>query len=58
MTNDTRFEVKLPAARRAALDSLADEAGVSASDLVRLAITQLLRDRDVRLPSADRTEAA
>jgi hypothetical protein len=48
MTNDTRFEVKLPASRRAALDTLADQTGVSASDWVRIAITKLLADQDVR----------
>jgi hypothetical protein len=48
MTNDTRFEVKLPASRRAALDLLADRTGVSASDWVRLAINNLLADQDMR----------
>jgi hypothetical protein len=43
--NDTRFEFKLPAQRRAELDNLADEAGLTASDLVRLAIRRLLEQR-------------
>ena len=43
--NDTRFEFKLPAQRRAELDSLADEAGLTASDLARLAIRRLLDQR-------------
>jgi len=49
MTNATRFEIKLPAERRAQLDARADEAGVSASDLARLAIGKLLEDRQVVL---------
>jgi predicted transcriptional regulator len=47
-----RFEIKLPEDRRAALDALANQTGVSASDLARLAINQMLEDRDVKLPRA------
>jgi predicted DNA-binding protein len=47
--NDARFELKISTERREALDSLARQSGVSSSDLVRLAINQLLEDRDVRL---------
>lgn len=56
----TRFELKLREDRRAALDSLADEAGISASDLVRLAINRLLDDRAslLRGSSGQRHEAA
>jgi len=40
--NDTRFELQLPRRRREQLADLADEAGISASDLARLAIMKLL----------------
>jgi hypothetical protein len=50
----TRFELKLPEARRAALESLADEVGVSSADLVRLAISQMLEGRAITLPAAAR----
>jgi predicted DNA-binding protein len=50
--NDTRFEFKLPAQRRAELDSLADEAGLTASGLVRLAIRRLLEERNAVLKLA------
>jgi predicted transcriptional regulator len=46
----TRFEIKLSAERRAQLDALADEAGLSSAALARLAIVQLLDQRAVRLP--------
>lgn len=56
----TRFELKLPEDRRAALALLAGEAGVSSADLVRLAINRLLADRAITLPRAEReaSEAA
>jgi hypothetical protein len=38
----TRFELLLPAARRRELDALAAEAGLSSSDVVRLAIARLV----------------
>jgi len=46
MNNPKRFEIQLPAERRAELDSLADEIGVNAADLARLAICRLLNRRD------------
>jgi hypothetical protein len=51
--NDTRFEFKLPAQRRAELDNLADQAGLTASDLARLAIRRLLDEREVVLKLAE-----
>ena len=56
-TETTRFEIKLTAQRRRALDQLAHEFGISSADLARLAIGQLLEDRTVRLP-AGQSEAA
>jgi hypothetical protein len=50
MRNDARLELKIPTERRAALSTLAEQSGLSSSDLVRLAINRLLEDRDVRLP--------
>jgi predicted transcriptional regulator len=52
MTNDptTRFEVKLQPERRRQLDELASATGMSATDLCRLAIGQLLEQRLVREP--------
>jgi hypothetical protein len=47
--NTGRFVLVLPPDRRAALDSLASEVGLSTSALVRLAINRLLRERDVLL---------
>ncbi len=47
----TRFEIKLSAERRAQLDALAGEAGLSSAALARLAIAQLLDQREVRLPA-------
>jgi hypothetical protein len=54
MTNDTRFEFRLPARRRRQLDELAEEAGMATGDLVRLAISRLLADRKltVKFPTA------
>jgi hypothetical protein len=55
MANDsTRFEIKLPANRRAQLGALADECGLSSAALVRLAIGQLLEQREVHLPKSER----
>ena len=55
MTNDptTRFEIKLQPERRRQLDELASATGISATDLCRLAIGQLLEQRLVRLPAAE-----
>jgi hypothetical protein len=47
MVNRRRFEVALPAVRRAELARLADDAGISSADLVRLAIVRLLANPDV-----------
>jgi predicted DNA-binding protein len=58
MTNDTRFEIRMPSQRRHALDQLAHESGLSAADLARLAIGRLLEDRTVRLPAAVQGEAS
>ena len=49
----TRLELKLAPERRRQLDELAAASGVSATDLCRLAITQLLEDRTVRLPQSE-----
>jgi hypothetical protein len=54
----TRFELKIPTDRRDALNEVARQSGVSSSDLVRLAINQLLEDRDVRLGAASRRHEA
>jgi hypothetical protein len=52
VTNDptTRFEIKLQPERRRQLDELASATGMSATDLCRLAIGQLLEQRLVREP--------
>jgi hypothetical protein len=50
MANDVRLQIRLPAQRRAALDHLAADAGLSSSALARLAIGQLLESREVVLP--------
>jgi hypothetical protein len=42
-----RFEVSIWPDRRAALDALARELGCSTSDLARLGVTWILRNRDV-----------
>jgi hypothetical protein len=36
MRNDARLELKIPTERRAALSTLAEQSGLSSSDLVRL----------------------
>jgi hypothetical protein len=46
MTNDSRFEFRLPACRRRQLDELAEEAGMATSDLVRLGLGWLIRHPD------------
>jgi hypothetical protein len=46
MNKPRRFEIQLPAERRAELDSLADEIGTNAADLARLAIIRLLANRN------------
>ena len=44
MAHPRRFEVSLPADRRAGLERLAQEVGVSSADLARIAIGRLLND--------------
>jgi hypothetical protein len=44
-----RFEVSILPDRRAALDALARELGCSTSDLARLGVTWVLRNRDAWL---------
>jgi hypothetical protein len=56
MTNDARMEFRLPALRRRELDELAEQAGLSSADLVRLGIKWLLEHREVLLkPPAEIT---
>jgi hypothetical protein len=45
MKRDTRLEIRLPAANRRELLELADEVGVSTSDLVRLGLRWVLTHR-------------
>jgi hypothetical protein len=47
MAETSRFEIVLPADRRAALGALAAEAGLSAAALARLAIVRMLNDPEV-----------
>jgi hypothetical protein len=47
--NDSRLQILLPAQRRAELDLFADEVGLSASDLARAAISQMLEQRTLVL---------
>jgi hypothetical protein len=56
--NDSRLQILLPAERRAELDRLAGECGLSASDLARLAITEMLGRREVVLIRPPAHEAA
>jgi hypothetical protein len=44
MRDRKRFEIAMPASRRAELERLANDLGTSASDLARLAIIRLLND--------------
>jgi predicted transcriptional regulator len=53
-----RFEIKLQPACRRRLDELASATGISATDLTRLAIGQLLEQRVVRLPTITQQEQA
>jgi len=53
-----RFEVVLPADRRAELARLADDAGISAADLARLAIIRLLNDPASLTGRKDRPQEA
>ncbi len=50
MKHDARLEIRMTSQRRRELDELADEAGLSAADVARLAIRRLLLEhRDVLL---------
>jgi hypothetical protein len=49
MKRDARLEIRLPAAKRRELYELADEAGLTSSDLVRIGIRWLLQHRDALL---------
>jgi hypothetical protein len=53
--SNTRFEIVLPAARRAALEKLAAESGWTASALTRLAIGHLLSHSDLLLTGGSTT---
>jgi hypothetical protein len=44
MRDRKRFEIAMPADRRAGLEQLAKEVGVSSADLARLAIIRMLND--------------
>jgi uncharacterized protein YdbL (DUF1318 family) len=52
--NNARLELKIPSDRREALSTLAEQSGLSVSDLARLAINKLLLDRNVKLPEPGR----
>jgi hypothetical protein len=58
MNNDARLEVRLPAKRRAQLDAMADEAGLSPAALARLAIARLLEERVIELPRGTAKQGA
>jgi hypothetical protein len=47
MRDRKRFEIVMPADRRAGLEQLAKEVGVSSADLARIAIGRLLANPDV-----------
>jgi hypothetical protein len=53
----TRLEVLLPVKRRAALDRLAAETGLTSSGLAKVAIAQLLARPDALLPRDERESA-
>jgi hypothetical protein len=53
-----RFQFRLPAAQRAQLEDLAAQVGLSSAALTRLAIGQLLENRDVKLPAHQQTGGA
>lgn len=56
----TKIVVRIGDDQRQALRDRAGEVGLSASDLIRIAISRLLMDRDVTLPriERDQTKAA
>jgi len=46
MKYDQRFELLMSSADRGALNEIADEVGVSASDLVRISVRRLIKHPD------------
>jgi hypothetical protein len=54
MSNDKRFEFRLPGPVRRELSELSGQTGLSAADLVRLGVSKLLQDRAAlpRLPGS------
>jgi hypothetical protein len=55
MSIGTRFELRLPREQRERLGALADQTGLSASDLARLAVRRLIADPGVLLGPAVRS---
>lgn len=58
MMLDTRFEIRMPAQHRHDLDAYASELGLSAADVVRLAVRRLIANRDPLKPVASGAEPA
>jgi hypothetical protein len=58
MRDRKRFEIVMPADRRAGLEQLAKEVGVSSADLARIAIGRLLANPDVITGRKDRPQEA
>jgi hypothetical protein len=58
MRDRKRFEIAMPADRRAGLEQLAKEVGVSSADLARIAIGRLLANPDVITGRKDRPQEA
>lgn len=58
MRDRKRFEIAMPASRRAELERLANDLGTSASDLARLAIIRLLNDPASLTGRKDRPQEA
>jgi hypothetical protein len=49
MTHDARIDLRIPRDWRIKLDEIADEVGLSASDIARLGIRFTLKNRDLVL---------
>jgi hypothetical protein len=58
MSIGTRFELRLPREQRERLGALADQTGLSASDLARLAVRRLIADPGVLLGVERKPERA
>jgi hypothetical protein len=58
MRDRKRFEIAMPASRRAELERLANDLGTSASDLARLAIIRMLNDPASLTGRKDRPQEA